>query len=350
VAPRLRFVVLFTGFAGSLTLTYLALRDIDYAQVSRALAHGHPAWLAPALGAFAAAYAVRLLRWSILFAPKSRPPARLLFRALLAGEFFTILLPVARLGEIARVVVLYRAARTPRAETAGTIVAERTHDAAALLLLLFVAVPFAPPVSWLRAAALALAAVAAGFLLAVVLLNRFGSRPIVFLLRPIARLPGFSPARIELAAAGIVRGLRGVRRPHVAAIVFVLSAASWCCVAVAYTLVLRVVELNLGLDAGIILAVATTFSLLLPGLPASVGIFEAATIVALKPYGVGAARALSAGVVIHFVTFVPFLVAGPLALRGYVLPRAREVLPPEPETVQESDLRLNNLPRGTRSG
>jgi glycosyltransferase 2 family protein len=337
VAPRLRLVVLAGGLAVSLALTYLALRDIDFSRFGHALTAGHPEWLAPAFCLFALAYGVRVLRWSILFAPESRPRVRPLVRALLAGEFFTILLPVARLGDVARIVVLYRAAGTSRAETAGTIVAERTYDAGTLLLLLFVAVPFAPPVTWLRAAALALAAVGLALAVALVVLNVFGSRPIEYVLRPLGRLSSFSRSRTDLAAARILRGLRGLRRPHVAAAAFALSGASWVCVAASYVLAMRVVDVHLGLDAGIVAVAATTFSLLVPGLPASVGLFEAATVVALKPFGVGAARALSAGVVIHVLTFVPFLVLGPFALRGVVLPRARDVLTPEAETVHEAD-------------
>ena len=332
VAPRLRLVVVAGGLTVSLGLTYLALRDIDYSRFWRALTAGHPAWLAPAFGVFALAYTVRLLRWWILFAPESRPALRPLVRALLAGEFFTSLLPVTRLGDVARIVVLHRAAGTSRAETGGTIVAERTYDAGALLLLLFVAVPFAPPVTWLRAAASTLAALVLALAVALVVLNVFGSRPIEFLLRPLGRLSGFSRDRTDLAAVRVLRGMRGLRRPRVAAAALALSAGSWFCVAVSYVLAMRVVDVYLGLDAGIVVAVATTFSLLVPGLPASVGLFEAATIVALKPFGVGAARALSVGVVIHVLTFVPFLVLGPLALRGVVFSRAPDVLPSTPET------------------
>ena len=349
MAPRLRLVVLAGGLAVSLGLTYLALRDIDFSRFWRALTNGDAEWLAPALFVFALAYAVRVLRWSILFAPETRPRVRPLVRALLAGEFFTSLLPVARLGDVARIAVLYRAAGTSRAETAGTIIAERTYDAAALLLLLLVAIPFAPPVTWLRAAALALAAVGLGLVVALVVLNVFGSRPIGFVLRPLGRLSGFSRARTDLMAARILRGLRGLRRPRVASAAFALSAVSWLSVAFSYTLAMRVVDLHVGLEAGIAVALATTFSLLIPGLPASVGLFEAATIVALKPFGVGAARALSAGVVIHVFTFVPFLVLGPVALHGVVLRRPRDVLPPEPEAAHEADPAIDGVARGARS-
>jgi uncharacterized protein (TIRG00374 family) len=303
----------------SLALTYFALRDIDFSTFLNALGAGHPAWLGASLAAFAAAYGVRVVRWSILFEPATRPRPTALVRALVAGEFFTSLLPVLRLGEVARVIVLHRAARTPRADAAGTVVAERTHDAAALLFLLFLAVPFAPAVTWLRAAAIFIALLAAGSLVGLLVLKKFGSRPIGLLLRPLAWMPGLSRAHTDRAAEGVLRGLRGLRSLRVASAAFVLSALFWCGVALSYLLALRVVEIHVGLDAGIIVAVATTFSLLLPSLPASVGIFEAAALVGLKPYGVGGAHALSGAVVIHVLTFVPFLVVGPFALRGHVL-------------------------------
>ena len=314
---RLRSVLLLAGLAASLAFTFFALRDVDFDTFLEALAGGNPAWLAAAFVVFVAAYAVRVLRWLVLFEPGVRPPFGSVVRALLVGEFLTSLLPALRLGEVARIIVLHRAARTPRSDALGTVVAERTHDAAALLLLLFVAVPFAPDVTWLRGAVVLLAILAAGALATLVVLSWFGSRPIGFLLRPVARLPGFSRARTDLAAAGILRGLGGLRNARVAAAAFALSVLSWLGIAFSYLLALRVVDVELGWHAGILVAVATSFSLLLPSLPASVGIFEAAVLVALAPYDVNDARALSGAVVIHVMGFVPFLVAGPLALRGH---------------------------------
>jgi uncharacterized membrane protein YbhN (UPF0104 family) len=192
------------------------------------------------------------------------------------------------------------------------------HDSIALLVLLFVAVPFAPAVTWLRGATLLLAFLAAAAAVTLLVVRRFGSRPLQFALRPLTWLPGFSRTRTELAAAGIVRGLAGLRTARVALIAFTLSVLSWLGVALSFTLVLQGAGLDLGLDAGILVAFATTFSLLLPALPASVGIFEAAALVALEPYDVDHAQALSAAVVIHVMSFVPFLIAGPLAARGRI--------------------------------
>jgi glycosyltransferase 2 family protein len=316
VRPRLRSLLLLAGLALSIVLTYVALRDIDFGAFLDALRDGDPVWYLASFAVFAAAYAVRILRWRILFVRAVRPPIRPLVRASIVGDFLTSLLPALRLGEIARVLALHREVRTPRSVALGTVVTERLQDSIALLLLLFVAVPFAPPVSWLRGATLLLAAILIALGVALFVLARFGSRPLGFLLRPLTRLPGFSRLRTELAAEGIVRGLAGVRNVRVALAAFVLSLVVWLGVSLSYTLALRGAGLELGLDAGVLVAVATTFSLLLPSLPASVGIFEAATIVALEPYGVDPARALSGAVVIHVLTFLPFLILGPIALRG----------------------------------
>jgi glycosyltransferase 2 family protein len=324
VVLRLRSVFLLVGLTASVVLTYLALRDIDFGAFLDALANGDPAWFAASFLVFVAAYAVRVARWSVLFDSGTRPPFRALVRALLVGDFFTSLLPAVRPGEVARVVVLHREAHTSRAVTLGTIVTERVQDSVALLTLLFMAAPFIPAVTWLRGAALLLAVLAGGLLVTLVMLWRFGSRPLGFVLRPLARLPGFSPARTELATAGILRGLRGLRNLRIAFAAFVLSVASWLGVAFSFTLDLRGVGLELGLAAGILVAVATTFSLLLPALPASVGLFEAAALVALEPYAVNGAEALSGAVVIHVMTFVPFLILGPLSLRGHALAVRRE--------------------------
>lgn len=315
VGRRLRPFLLIAGLAASVVLTYLALRDIDFDAFLDALADGDPVWFAAALTVFAAAYAVRAARWSVLFEAGTRPPFRPVVRALLVGDFLTSLLPVLRLGEVARVVLLHREAHTPRSVGLGTVVTERVYDSVVLLLLLFAAVPFAPPVTWLRGATVLLALLAVGLAVTLFVLWRFGSRALGFLLRPLARLPGFSLARTELAAVGIVQGLSGVRNVRMALAALSLTVLSWLGIAISYTLALRCVGLDLGLDAGILVGVATSFSLLLPALPASVGIFEAAALVALEPYGVNEAQALSGAVVIHVLSFVPFLILGPLALR-----------------------------------
>ena len=52
----------------------------------------------------------------------------------------------------------------------------------------------------------------------------------------------------------------------------------------------------------------------IPSGPAGLGVFEAATVVALSAYGVSGTEALTYAVVLHARNFFPFLLAGGIAL------------------------------------
>jgi hypothetical protein len=57
-----------------------------------------------------------------------------------------------------------------------------------------------------------------------------------------------------------------------------------------------------------------------------VGAFEAATLVALRPYDISDSRALSYALVAHALNFLPYVVVGPLLLRGTLRPESVETM------------------------
>ncbi|MFN2470697.1 MAG: lysylphosphatidylglycerol synthase transmembrane domain-containing protein [Gaiellaceae bacterium] len=315
-APRraLRPLLVAAGLAGSALFLYLALRDVDFDAFWRALRESSWAWLVPALGALAGSVALRVARWRYLFDPAARPPVRAATRALLVGELLNSFLPL-RAGEVARVVVLHRDTGASRAQAAGTLVAERLLDTLALLVLLFVTVPFIPEVTWLRTATVLLAVAALALVGTVVVLRLYGERPLAVILRPFGRLLRFSPERTAAAAARLLSGGRAFRELRAGALAFALSVVIWLGVALSFWLAMRAVHLELGFGAALLVAVATTFALVIPSLPSAVGVFEAATLVSLQPYGVDDARALACAVVLHVLSFAPFIAAGLVALR-----------------------------------
>jgi glycosyltransferase 2 family protein len=310
---RLRPLAVIAGMAISVFLSYLAVRDVDFDTFVDALADSSYWWIAPSLAALAASVAIRVIRWRYLFPAPTRPPSRAALRALLIGEFFNAVLPM-RAGEIARVVAIHREARTSRSEALGTVVVERVLDVLVLLLLLLAVFPFVPDVSWLGAAVVILAAVGVGAIAAVLVLWRYQARPLGFLLRPLRWLPGVSDARATAAAESLLRGLQGWRSLRAGLVALALTVATWLVVALSFWLAMRGLHLGFGYDAAVLVVVATTFALVIPSLPASLGVFEAATVVSLEPFGVGDSRALACAVVLHALSFVPFIAAGLIAL------------------------------------
>lgn len=320
--PAVRVGLGAVGLAVTGLCIYLALRGVALDDAAGALRESDLWWLVPTLPVFALAIWLRAVRWWALFAPAQRPPLRAVTYALLVGYFFNNILP-ARAGEAARVIALHNRAKTPRAETIGTVVVERLFDVLALLLVLFACYPWLPEISWLRTAAIfaAFIVLAIGGLVAVIV--TYDERAVHWLLAPLRRVnrPGFA-ARVEQAAVNATRGLVALRDPRIALRGFVLTVASWVVLAVSYWILMSAFHLDLPLTSAILVTVAINLSLVLPSSPAALGVFEAATIVALRAFDVPQADALSYALVLHLLNLVPFLVIG-AALLGPGALRAR---------------------------
>jgi glycosyltransferase 2 family protein len=126
----------------------------------------------------------------------------------------------------------------------------------------------------------------------------------------------------------IAAGLHMLERPERAGPAFVLTFVSWLLIALSFWFTLLAFEPHLGYDAGVLVLVTTTLSMVIPSLPAGVGVFEAAVLVALRPYGVDESIALSYAVVLHALNFVPYVVAGYVVLHGHTRRLRRAVQEP----------------------
>lgn len=319
----MRTLLALVGLAVTALGLYIAVRGVDVEDAAEALRNSDLGWLIPALPVFAAAVVLRGVRWWALYDDRQRPPLRAVMYALLVGYFFNNILP-ARAGEAARVIALYRRARTSRAEIVATVVVERVFDILALLLILLCAYPWLPEISWLRNAAILGAIVTIVLAVLIVLIVRYDVRAVHWLLTPLRRIrrPGFA-ARVEAAAINATRGLAALRNPAIAVRGFALTVASWVVLAISFWILMEAFDLNLPFAAAILVTVAINLSLVLPSSPAALGVFEAATIIALTAFGVPHAEALSYAIVLHVVNLVPFLLIGSVLLGPAALRRRR---------------------------
>jgi uncharacterized protein (TIRG00374 family) len=307
------------GLVVTIASTYLAVRGVKLADALDALRASNLLWLLPTSVVLALALWLRVLRWWVLFDAASRPSLRAVGHAAFVGYFFNNILP-ARAGEAARVFALHGKARTPRAEAVGTVVIERVFDLLALLFLLFASYPLLPEISWLRAAALFGLAVVTVLVAVIVVLVRYDDRAVRWLLSPLHRLP-VAREHVEPAVINATRGLVALREPRVALRGMALTLASWVMLALSFWILMAGFDLGLPVVAGMLVVIAINLSLVLPSSPAALGVFEAATVVALRAFDVPQAQALSYALVLHLLNFVPFLVIGavllgPGALRG----------------------------------
>jgi uncharacterized protein (TIRG00374 family) len=309
-----RALIWAVALASTIGFGYLAIRNAHPDEVWDALQEANIWWAVPSFAVLVAAVAIRALRWQLLFQRETRPPYGATAAATVVGLAVNSLLPF-RAGEAARVIALNRRAGTSPVESAATVALERILDVFCLLLLLLAALPWLPEVDWVGAAAavaLALALMLGG---AALLFAIYGDRPFHALDRLLRRLPFGHHPWVEHVGTSLRRGLVALRDPKLALTAFVLTTVGWLLTSVSFWLLTLAFDLELPLVSGVLILAAVGFSVILPAAPGALGVFEAATVVALAAYDISASEALSYAFTLHAVNLIPYIVAGAVAVR-----------------------------------
>ena len=141
-------------------------------------------------------------------------------------------------------------------------------------------------------------------------LARWEDAPVAFLLRPfgVCRRSPRSGSTTSRETSSL--GFAAVRRVGIALPALALSFVAVLVIAFSFWLVAFAMHLDLGFGAAILVMVAVNFAMVIPGTPGALGVFEAATVVALHPFGVDRADALSYGIVLHALNSLPFIAIG----------------------------------------
>ena len=109
---------------------------------------------------------------------------------------------------------------------------------------------------------------------------------------------------------GIVAGLEVLKRPARFAGVVFWSLLLWLKNAAAFAICFRAFGLDIPLEAALLLQGIIGFGVAVPSTPGFVGVFEAATLVTLRLYGVDSSLAVSYALTYHLTTFLPITLLG----------------------------------------
>jgi uncharacterized protein (TIRG00374 family) len=302
----------------SVGLFVYLLRSVNLAELGRQLADAQWAWMVPAVVAAPLGLWVRAIRWRYLFPPGSRPPG--LVAANMIGYMANNVLPL-RAGELVRVYVaarrLHRQQRGSMSSgmwlAGATLVVERILDSLTLVLILAVLVLLIPVPTALQYAAavvLAIDVIAAGVLVALAVAPE---RTLRLVGRLTARWPVVQ-REASRAMELVLRGLEGVRSPAHLVPLLVWTVGAWTIGAVTAWLVLFAVQVDLPLIAGWTVMTFVGFGISIPSAPGYVGVWHAASVLALSIFGVGQATALGYALLYHASQFVPITLTGWLFL------------------------------------
>ena len=295
-----------------------ALSRLNLPRVGHALISASPGWIVLALALMMLSLLARSASWyEVLRAalPTAQIAWTAVARALMIGVMASAVFP-GRIGEPTRIVVLSRRLDGPASSTfpvvAGTVFSQTLINLVALAVLAAVTLSSVP---LLQGHGSALEAVLAAPALIALLV--FG---VPFLLRLAGHSRNVRIRAGAIAAAGLLqlaqRGLVVFARPRHGVPAVAAQLLAW---ALQWGSCYMVV-LALGLQhhatpvAAAAILLAVNVSAVLPATPSNVGVFQAACLVVLAAYGVGAGAALVYGIILQAVELLTALALGIPAL------------------------------------
>jgi uncharacterized protein (TIRG00374 family) len=293
---------------------WLSARQVRWAAVWVALAGSDGRLLAVALATVLATTVVKAARWQVLLRGcQARIGGGRVLRVLLIGQMGNSFLP-ARLGDVGRAVLTGRQTSGGTAAVLGTIVVEKALDGLMGLLVVGGLALCTPLPGWVRRPVLGLGVVTAGLLLVLVLAASRRQRAMVLLRHLFGWLPAGAQAQVGRAVAGLGLGLGVFRQPGRALAALALSGAVWSLAALTNVVTLAALGITApGWSAWLVLVTGYVANFL-PTLPAQVGVFEYACVLALAAAGVGPEPALAFGLVLHVLVYAPPAVLGPVSM------------------------------------
>jgi glycosyltransferase 2 family protein len=291
------------GVAFGAALFFLALRQVDLAEVTRLFRALDPTFVVGAWLAYAASIAVRILRWRYLLqgiVPTVSTKA--VAETLLAGYAVNNVLP-ARLGELFRADYAKRRLNIRRSSALGSIITERLLDGVVVVLLLWLGlvVSRAGRVGGGGHVLVTIAVMATAMIvLAVAMITLLAA-----FMRSGQRLPVSLAGRLNQLVAGIVAQRRGARLAVASA-----SVGVWLAETVALWLVCRATGAALSVGQTMTLMGAASLSTLVPTAPAFLGSYQYVFVIVMGAFGLPESAGIVAATTIQALFYGSVTVAG----------------------------------------
>jgi uncharacterized membrane protein YbhN (UPF0104 family) len=237
-----------------------------------------------------------------------------LFSIIAVSQMVNNILP-ARLGEVARAVLLWKRNGYPIATSVGSLVLERTLDSMAYLLFLFAPVFLVPGISaslrGIHPAAMAVVwAAAAVFVICLAIFSLYALRPHWFkavVLRVIALLPKKIGAPARKAGAEVRLSLDWIFSARKTACVVLLTAAVASCYA---CMIWALAPGVLGFSDSVFAQAFAACGSAIPLAPGYVGTLHAVLLQGLEIVGMEIGKARALAVMYHALGYVPQTVMG----------------------------------------
>ena len=297
------------GIGVSIVAVVVLLQTVDISGLGDRLSTLRPGWLLIAPVALLLQLAIRSWRWAYLLTATTGVPVRALRVAgpLTVGYLANALLP-ARLGEVARSILVARREALPFGGVVASVVVERVLDLGALLAI-GVAAAGARNIGW-NAFAL-VGVLLAGLALAIWLAPRLAGWAVRLV-----------PGPVRAPIADFLRGL-GAIGPRAAGAAIALSAVAWLGDIALMWASARSLGFELSAEATVAIAVGAALGTALPAVSGYIGTYEIGAVAIGSLAGTPPDVILAIAVIAHVLAVVPVALLGAVVVAGTGLPLAR---------------------------
>ncbi|MFQ6057963.1 MAG: lysylphosphatidylglycerol synthase transmembrane domain-containing protein [Anaerolineae bacterium] len=301
------------GIAISLICLILALKDVHFAEIGRALGQANYLLLIPALAAVLAGLGARAVRWRLLFYPQRDLRLDKLFSVLNIGYLLSNIFP-ARLGDLARAYLIGDLEKVSVARALSTVVVERVLDVITIVLFLALLIPFVPLPSWAARSGLVVGALFAALALLLIAVSYQKERGLRVLDRLLGLAPGLDGGRLLRGFGSLIDGFAVLRAQGALPGLIAWSLLAWTCSALINYFVMLAFDPRLPFTAAVFVLCVTVLGMTVPSSPGYVGVFDYLTVVALSLFAVEKDLALSYALVLHAVLYISMSLMGLLSL------------------------------------
>lgn len=315
LALRLRTTVksrpirLIVGVVLSAAALYFSFRSLQVQDIVAGFASADLRLISWALASVLINIVGKTMRWRVLLgAPGRRLSFFTLIRALLLGQILNIALP-SRAGDVSRAYTI-GAGGVGWPFVAGTIVTEKAIDLICYMLCFLLTLALLPTLpGWVTTSVYSFVTVTA-ILAAVLMVLPHGHGLLD------SRYLGWVPQALRERAARVMQAISSsfvvARQPWVAAQMIAWSALIWGTAILTNYLLLRSLAIDAPAISAVLLLIVLQISVSLPSVPGNIGLFQYICVLTLGVFGVSQASAVSYGILLHVVAFVPPIILGGL--------------------------------------
>ena len=298
--------ILAIGLSG--VLLFFAVRGVDWRHVWQIIAGARWRYIGAAAAIVSLSYFLRSVRWRILLNAEGRFSVLTVFWANMAGYLGNNFLP-ARAGEFLRTYLISRESSLSKTYVFTTALSERLMDVVALVLSSsLVLLTMEPKPRWMEDLSRSMALVSVAGIVAVIALPHTGG----FLEKLVGRIP--MPGRLRTLLLGLIKQvLMGIAAFHDWGRLsgFILfTAMIWTADAAGVIVGAYGLGLRIPFPVAILLLTGLGLGSALPSTPGYVGVYQAAAVVVLVPFGFSRDSALAYILVAQALGYVVVLAFG----------------------------------------